>query len=107
MTTKQIFKDMNMAEDEIEMLADAYDATTLADQWEYLKNTHIESFMFGNQPQIKEINKFMKFDGHSGTSYGWTMRNIEYIAKHGIEKYSQKYTRISTLNAQLLETLNE
>ncbi len=59
------------------------------------------SFMFDTHPDpvvastIEAINK--KLDsGHSGSSYGWTMRNMESIAKKGWEVFMLKW-RLSNL----------
>lgn len=39
--------------------------------------------------KVNEINGKINelYDGHSGSSYGWTMRQMEYIAINGIESY--------------------
>lgn len=71
---------------EAEMLADADKAITECDLWGWLlEYTPGETggFMFGNHPNLTRINNAMKYGGHSGSSYGWTMRQMEYIAKHG------------------------
>lgn len=50
-------------------------------------------FMFDDSPLMKRINPKIAelYDGHSGSSYGWTMRQIEYIAKNGAEKYVSNF----------------
>ena len=62
-------------------------------------------FMFDSHPEpavasaIESINK--KLDsGHSGASYGWTMRNMESIAKKGWEVYMLGW-RLSMLKKAL------
>ena len=84
---------MNLEKFEIEMLSDAYNAVTLADQWDWLKTTHISSFMFTSADELSKINKYIKYDTHSGFTYAWTMRHIEYIAKHGIDEYTKKFSK--------------
>lgn len=37
--------------------------------------------------EFKEIYKHMKYDGHSGSSYAWTMSAIQYIAQNGWHTY--------------------
>jgi hypothetical protein len=67
-----------------EMLADADNAITECDLWEWLKNYEPEGgkgFMFSQHPNLTRINTAMKYGGHSGASYGWTMRTMEQIAK--------------------------
>lgn len=39
--------------------------------------------MFSEHPNLTRIDNAMKYGGHSGSSHGWTMRQMEYIAKHG------------------------
>jgi hypothetical protein len=51
------------------------------------KGTIKQGFMFNDAPELREIDLYMKYDGHSGSSYGWTMRNMEHIAKNGWDSY--------------------
>ena len=92
---------MGLSHLEVTMLEDAYESVSSANQWEWLKNNTIESFMFGEYLELKHINNFMKFSEHSGFSYAWTMRHIEYLAKYGMEAYVDKFKRAkSVLNAK-------
>ena len=69
---------------ERELLTDAHQAITACDLWDWLKTyTPEKGFMFSNHPNLDRINAAMKYTGHSGTSYGWTMRTMENIAKLG------------------------
>jgi hypothetical protein len=57
--------------------------------WTYLRdNPPSEStgYMFSNNSIFTGINGNMQV-GHSGSSYAWTMRNLQYIATHGIDAY--------------------
>lgn len=68
------------------MLEDADKAITECGLWDWLRDYTPEDgkgFMFSEHPNLTRINNAMKYGGHSGSSYGWTMRNMEYIAKHG------------------------
>jgi hypothetical protein len=68
------------------MLEDADKAITECGLWDWLRDYNPEDgkgFMFSEHPNLDRINNAMKYGGHSGSSYGWTMRNMEYIAKHG------------------------
>jgi len=59
------------------------------DVWKFLKEyspPEGEGFMFCDNPIISNIGNNME-SGHSGSSFGWTMRNLEFIAKNGINKY--------------------
>jgi hypothetical protein len=73
------------------MLKDAWDAIEKTNGWEFLKNHNPRSFMMDDPPEkLKEINRIMKY-GHSGASYGWTMRHMEAIAKEGWAAYAAKF----------------
>ena len=68
------------------MLQDADNAITACNFWEWLRDYTPEDnkgYMFSNHPNLTKINLAMKYGGHSGASYGWTMKQMEYIAKHG------------------------
>ena len=50
--------------------------------------------MFNNDITLNTIhNKMIElgYDGHSGGSFGWTMRQMQYIANHGEEKYKNLF----------------
>jgi hypothetical protein len=72
-------------------LLDAFSAVSKAEAWEFLKNYEPkEGFMFSKHPMLTEINKYID-TGHSGASYGMTMREIHYVAKFGYEEYKNNY----------------
>ena len=61
------------------------------DGWLYLHNyTPMEGrgFMFSDDSTVNTFQNYMKV-GHSGSSYGHTMRQIEFIAKYGLPKYKE------------------
>jgi hypothetical protein len=67
------------------MVKDAYEAAEKAEAWDFLKIFEPErGFMFSDNPNLNKISANMKYDGHSGGSYGWTMRQIQLIAQKGI-----------------------
>jgi hypothetical protein len=73
-----------------DMLQDADNAITATNLWDWLREYSPDKktgFMFSDHPNLSTINSAMKFDGHSGASYGWTMRQMEYIAKNGWESF--------------------
>jgi hypothetical protein len=75
-------------ENERAMLEDAYKAISTTDSWEILaKDPGEGGFMFAPTEYLDRVNKALKYDGHSGASYGWTMRQMQYIAIHGWEVY--------------------
>jgi hypothetical protein len=74
------------------MLANAWQAINITETWNFVKQP-IESFMFSNDPRTKIIAEKMEelgYYGHSGASYGFTMRIMQYIANHGEKKYKQQ-----------------
>lgn len=79
---KQVVKD----EWEQTMLQDAYNTISALGLWDWLKDPSIpgeKGFMFLHSPEIDSICKHMAYQGHSGSSFAWTMRTMEYIAKNG------------------------
>jgi hypothetical protein len=79
------------------LLKDAYDAITACDLWQWFRNYYPDperGFIFSNHPNLDRIHKQMKlYDMHSGASYGWTMRQIESIAKRGWEEHRNQVRR--------------
>jgi hypothetical protein len=81
---------------EVMMLLDAHAAITECNLWEWLRTytPHAnEGFMFAVHPNLDAINLAMRYEGHSGSSYGWTMRVMESIAKHGWDEHVRRYLR--------------
>ena len=71
---------------EATMLQDADNAITKCELWEWLAtfNPHAgEGFMFTNHPNLNKIIVAMKYEGHSGASFAWTMRTMQTVAKIG------------------------
>jgi hypothetical protein len=63
--------------------------------WTYLRDNppdESRGYMFTNNPVFNAIMNNMQV-GHSGTSYGWTMRNLEYIAMNGMDAYVAEFTK--------------
>lgn len=72
------------------MLKNAHQAITNAEAWDWMRNFNGQSFMFSNDAMIGKISKNMVslgYDNHSGNSYGWTMRCMEYLAKNGKDAF--------------------
>ena len=76
-----------------EIIDTAIRAVNNLELWNWLRDIHTESFMFSNDPNImrvyREIEK-VGYTGHSGASFGCTMRHIEFIAKNSIDAYRQR-----------------
>jgi hypothetical protein len=76
---------------EKEMLVNAWQAITLTENWYFVKQPR-ESFMMDNDKRIWDITAKMEqlgYYGHSGCSFGLTMRAMQYIAQNGEEKYKE------------------
>jgi len=77
-----------------EMLQNAYKAISETETWGFVKKD-IDSFMCSDSPEVWIITKKMVelgYDSHSGFSFGWTMRQIQFIAKNGEEEF-KNFTR--------------
>jgi len=76
-------------EDSRRYVEDAYQAVTAADAWALMAQDPGESgFMMSNPNTYAAIHAHMTLLAeHSGASYGWTMRQIQFIAQHGLEAY--------------------
>ncbi len=70
------------------MFEDAYKAITKADAWGFVRGDPGEGgFMFSKDPMSLIIQNHMEYDGHSGASYGWTMRKMQRLAVIGWEAF--------------------
>jgi len=74
-----------------EMIGSAMWAITQLELWDWLKTSDVKSFMFDNHKNIDLIgNKIMeRYNGHSGSSFSYTMRMMVYIATNGFENFKQ------------------
>ena len=79
------------------LIANACETINRLNLWDYMKSFEPGKggYTYSLDPVIKVIGKEMENSsnppGHSGFSFGWTMRAIEHIAKHGIESYKKEY----------------
>ena len=77
------------------MLENAYTAISLTKMWDYMKKYN-DSFMFSSDKEIDIISRKMEmlgYYGHSGSSFGITMRNMQFIALHGIEEHKKMWLK--------------
>jgi hypothetical protein len=75
-----------------DMLINAWQAINITETWDFVKQP-IESFMFSNDPRVNIIyNKIeeLGYTGHSGSSFGCTMRTMQYIATYGEKKFREE-----------------
>ena len=81
---------------EKEMLETAYKAISQTELWDFVEEP-IACFTFSNDPRVTIIfNKIeeLGYKGHSGFSFGWTMRAMQTIARHGEEHYRKVYLKL-------------
>jgi hypothetical protein len=77
------------------MLENAYQAISLTEMWDYMKKDR-ESFMFSKDKEIGIISDKMielGYDGHSGASFGMTMRNMQFIALNGLDEHKKMWIK--------------
>lgn len=78
------------------MIQNGHQAITQLELWPWLKTFDPEDggFMFSSDPHINMISEKMDSlpnpPGHSGSSFGFTMRHLQFIAKHGLQKYMEE-----------------
>jgi len=73
---------------------DAYDAMIMAEQIELMKEEPAadKGYMFTSDERYELIHKHMQFlNEHSGSSYAWTMREVQLIAQKGWTVYVNMY----------------
>ena len=76
----------------IQYIEDMYLNAIQLDIMNYLKINHFDSFMWSTDPVILNwVNTCRLKDYHSGASIGICARNVEYIAKHGWDKYVKSF----------------
>jgi len=69
---------------------DYNEINSIPDAWEALKNHNQDSsFMFHTNGGVWTLIHSKMSDAHSGPSAGYSLRNMEYIAKHGWDSYVQ------------------
>jgi hypothetical protein len=86
-------------------ILNAYNAVTKCNAWEFLKNFRpedVDGCLYCSHPKIYKIYETMetctpKISNHSGSSFSWTMREIQKIAKIGYEKYKDNKLRETKL----------
>jgi hypothetical protein len=87
------FMELGYTADDSIMLADAYQALTKADLWDYMKEPSTpgkDGFMFCTDLELVVLSRYMKYDKHSGHSYGWTMRVMKDIATYGMDGHKKR-----------------
>jgi len=71
------------------MFKNAYDAITITETWDHVKN--LSNF---SSPEIKRITEKMMelgYTEHSGGSLMATMREMQFIARYGEQKFKERH----------------
>lgn len=91
------FDSLNLPKWDREMIQSAFEAVSSVEGgWDFLRSYEPpadKGFMFSNPTGKRlEIDEAIEkgYPGHSGGSYGCTMRVLEFIAKKGWEAYAKK-----------------
>jgi hypothetical protein len=90
-----------------EMLRDADETITKLELWDWLKSyipDQEKGFVLSKDWNLSNIIDNMKYTGHSGSSFSWTMRQMEYIAKNGWTEFVKKRIEI-TKREEIVERL--
>jgi len=77
------------------MLKNAHQAITSTEYWDYMRTFSEQSFMFSDSPAVSRIMGKMSqlgYDGHSGCSFAWTMRQMEFLAKNGKQAFLRQFS---------------
>lgn len=86
-----------------EILVNAWNSITQLDLWNYMKQVQY-SYMLSDDKEISAIFSKIEelgYNGHSGCSFVWTMRQMQYIAQHGEEKYAKQIIVSNMLKERL------
>ena len=73
------------------MFETAYQAITITELWDYMKKD-VDNYMFNEDAEVRRIYDKIEelgYNGHSGASFGYIMRHMQFIATNGIEKHKQ------------------
>jgi hypothetical protein len=76
-------------------LVNAFQAITQTETWHFVAKP-CESFMSSEDPLIWVITNKMEelgYNCHSGSSFGCTMRDMQYIAQNGEQAFKDVYLR--------------
>ena len=79
------------------MFETAYQAITITELWDYMKKD-VNNYMFNDDAQVRRIYSKIEELGyreHSGASFGYTMRHMQFIATNGIENHKQMFLQNS------------
>ena len=83
----ECYTEIGFPRNDAEMLSDAENAVTEAGLWPWLKTSDINNVW---EPEFQKIEERMKYKGHSGASFVWTMFNMKSMATLGWEAWARQ-----------------
>jgi hypothetical protein len=92
MSAKGDFSMLNFHKDTIPLLADAYQAVTVTEEWANMaKDPGTTGFAWCREPYLKRIQDAMKLAGeHTGATMAWTLRIMQQIARKGWDTFCEE-----------------
>ena len=81
--------------DDRNMMINAWQAITLTNNWSFMVED-IDSFMWSTDSRINDIYRKIEelgYYGHSGASFGFVMRNMQYLAQNGENKFIELFEK--------------
>ena len=78
------------------MIKSAWDAVEQLEMWSYMRKDSYSYMLSGDTELIKILAKIeeLGYRGHSGSSFCWTMRQIQDIAQNGESEFRQSWIEL-------------
>lgn len=77
------------------LLDNAWQAINLTESWDFMAED-IDNYMFSRNSKVMQISRKMEEIGqplHSGASFGFVMRQMQYIAQNGLDTFKDMYMK--------------
>jgi hypothetical protein len=88
MMTTHNYQALGFKEEEVKMLTDFDKAVSKTEGgWEFMRTFADKSFVWASGGTIDKINENISYSDHSGSTYEWTARRIQRVAKEGWETF--------------------
>ena len=88
MTIIHNYEALGFKEEEVKMLTDFDQAVSRTEGgWDFMRTFADSSFAWSTDNTLNEINGYMEYSDHSGSTYEWTARRIQRVAKEGWETF--------------------
>ena len=73
-------------------LIDMANAISKSELWDWMKNESCpegQGYMYWGHKNISIIENNLTYNPHSGASFGYCMRQMQFIAKNGFEEWNK------------------